>query len=211
MTPAQQRDLEICQRGDAAERADAYNRLVASLRKWTAAIAMGLLRQGKLPGVLLEDAIQEGQLALCDAIARFDPARGIKFESFASRRVWGAMLDFLRQSRFFSGCRKRRCQPPVPLDAPRFAGDTHRVRTGHDALVDRSELRREQIRDAIDALDALPLDERQRLIVRRLYVDGRSLRDVGRELGVCESRICQLHSEILARLRQRGPGLFHTQ
>ena len=45
----------------------------------------------------LGDLVQDGVLGLIDAAHRFDEARGIKFETFAERRVRGAMIDALRR------------------------------------------------------------------------------------------------------------------
>ena len=45
----------------------------------------------------LGDLVQDGVLGLMDAAARFDKARGIKFETFAERRVRGAIIDALRR------------------------------------------------------------------------------------------------------------------
>lgn len=44
-------------------------------------------------GFDLDDLIQAGSLGLVQAIQRFDPTLGIKFKTFASRRVEGAMYD----------------------------------------------------------------------------------------------------------------------
>ena len=44
-----------------------------------------------------DDLWSVGALGLVDAGRRFDPARGIKFETFAQHRIRGAMLDELRQ------------------------------------------------------------------------------------------------------------------
>jgi RNA polymerase sigma factor for flagellar operon FliA len=38
-----------------------------------------------------------GALGLIDAYRRFEPARGVKFESFAEHRIRGAMIDELRE------------------------------------------------------------------------------------------------------------------
>jgi len=43
------------------------------------------------------DLVQDGVIGLIDAAARFDEKRGIKFETFAERRVRGAMIDALRR------------------------------------------------------------------------------------------------------------------
>lgn len=44
----------------------------------------------------LDDLVQAGMIGLLQSADRFDPERGIKFQTFASRRIQGAMLDYLR-------------------------------------------------------------------------------------------------------------------
>jgi RNA polymerase sigma factor for flagellar operon FliA len=50
------------------------------------------------------------------------------------------------------------------------------------------------------ALDALP--PRERLILARSYFEEHPLRQIARDLGVTESRVCQLRAQALARLRK---------
>ena len=45
----------------------------------------------------LGDLVQDGMIGLIEAVQRFDEGRGIKFETFAERRVRGAMIDALRR------------------------------------------------------------------------------------------------------------------
>ena len=54
------------------------------------------------------DLVQDGVLGLIDAAQRFDDARGIKFETFAERRVRGAMIDALRREAWPRGVRRQR-------------------------------------------------------------------------------------------------------
>lgn len=56
----------------------------------------------------LGDLVQDGVLGLIDAANRFDEARGIKFETFAERRVRGAMIDALRRDAWPRGVRRVR-------------------------------------------------------------------------------------------------------
>src|SRR5258708_23369353 len=56
----------------------------------------------------LGDLVQDGMLGLIDAAFRFDEARGIKFETFAERRVRGAMIDALRRDAWPRGVRRQR-------------------------------------------------------------------------------------------------------
>src|SRR4026209_222057 len=61
------------------------------------------------------DLVQDGVLGLIDAAKRFDEDRGIKFETFAERRVRGAMIDALRKDAWPRGVRRQRRE----LDAAR--------------------------------------------------------------------------------------------
>ena len=56
----------------------------------------------------LGDLVQDGMIGLIDAANRFDEGRGIKFETFAERRVRGAMIDALRRDAWPRGVRKVR-------------------------------------------------------------------------------------------------------
>src|SRR4051812_2018481 len=56
----------------------------------------------------LGDLVQDGMLGLIDAAYRFDDTRGIKFETFAERRVRGAMIDALRRDAWPRGVRRQR-------------------------------------------------------------------------------------------------------
>ncbi len=55
-------------------------------------------RLGIPPTSLLEaeDLISYGMIGLINAIDRFDPARGVRFEAFATSRIRGAVIDQLR-------------------------------------------------------------------------------------------------------------------
>ena len=51
----------------------------------------------RLPAhVDVEDLFQMGMIGLLQSVDRFDASRGIKFQTYANRRVQGAMLDYLR-------------------------------------------------------------------------------------------------------------------
>lgn len=48
------------------------------------------------PSVDRDDLIGAGVLGLLDAAGKFDPARGVRFKTYAEMRIRGAMLDSLR-------------------------------------------------------------------------------------------------------------------
>ena len=48
------------------------------------------------PHVDLADLVAYGLVGLIDAVERYDPSRGVKFESFAGLRIRGAIIDAMR-------------------------------------------------------------------------------------------------------------------
>jgi len=65
------------------------------------------------------------------------------------------------------------------------------------AIVDQGELR-DRIADAIAALP-----EREKLVVALYYYENLTLREIGEVLGVTESRVSQLHTKAVLRLRSK--------
>lgn len=45
-----------------------------------------------------DDLVQVGTMGLIEAVRRFDPERGVRFSSFAGRRIEGAITDYLRSN-----------------------------------------------------------------------------------------------------------------
>jgi RNA polymerase sigma factor for flagellar operon FliA len=90
----------------------------------------------------LGDLVQDGMIGLIDAANRFDERRGIKFETFAERRVRGAMIDALRRDAWPRGVRRVRreieaarealrrelgCEPSLAELAARVGADAARL------------------------------------------------------------------------------------
>ena len=194
----------------------------------------------------LNDLVQDGMLGLIDAACRFDEARGIKFETFAERRVRGAMIDALRRDAWPRGVRRQRreleaareelrrelgAEPSLADLAARMGSDEARLgRTivrintiestsplsaGENvdgaslppALVpsepiapDRAYEERE-VRDRIrGAIASLP--PRERKVIGLYYYGEATMKQIGAEIGVNESRVSQLHARAVQRLRK---------
>lgn len=87
-------------------RDDQQDRVLAS-RAFVEALARRLA--ASMPGgVDVGDLVQDGMIGLIDAMHRFDAARGIRFETFAERRVRGAMIDAMRKDAWPRGVRRQR-------------------------------------------------------------------------------------------------------
>lgn len=56
-------------------------------------------------------------------------------------------------------------------------------------------------RALVQAIDGLP--EREKLLMSLYYEEELNLREIGEVMGVTESRVCQLHSQAIARLRAK--------
>jgi len=57
----------------------------------------GRLARGLPSHIAMDDLVSAGMIGLLDALDRFDPAKGQRFESYAEFRVRGAILDDLRR------------------------------------------------------------------------------------------------------------------
>ena len=60
----------------------------------------------------------------------------------------------------------------------------------------------------VNAISNLP--EREKLVMGLYYEKELNLKEIGQVLGVSESRICQLHSQAVARLRARMKEWTHN-
>ncbi|HEY1394242.1 MAG TPA: RNA polymerase sigma factor FliA [Methylibium sp.] len=201
----------------------------------------------KLPAnVEIDDLIQVGMIGLSDALSRFDTAQGVQFETFATQRIRGAMLDELRGSDYLSrGTRKQQRsietavhkleqklgRAPQESEIAKEMGVTlaeyqdllGKVRgtqlvyledmSGEDGdadyldrhVADEGEnplslLQDRRMREAlVEAIKGLP--EREQYVMSMYYEHDMNLKEIAAVLGVTESRVCQLHSQTIARLR----------
>lgn len=72
------------------------NKLVMSY-SYIAKISAMQLRNSASVQIQLEDMINQGIITLIDCMDRFDPEKGIKFETYAFMRVKGGIVDFIRK------------------------------------------------------------------------------------------------------------------
>ncbi len=95
----------------------------------------------------------------------------------------------------------------LSLDEVRVAQDGEAVRWG--SLIEDTDspdpvervLEEEDAATLVQAIEEL--DEKDRLVLALYYQEGLTLKELGRVLGVTESRACQLHSRAIARLRDK--------
>ena len=203
----------------------------------------------KLPAnVELDDLIQVGMIGLSDALSRFDKEQGVQFETFATQRIRGAMLDELRGTDWMSrgdrrhqrsieaavrALEQRLGRAPLESEIAKEMGLTlpdyqellGKVRgtqliyledmsgdEGDDDYLDRhvvdnstnplAVLRDQRMREAlVEAIKHLP--EREQYVMSMYYEHDMNLKEIAAVLKVTESRVCQLHSQSIARLRAK--------
>jgi RNA polymerase sigma factor for flagellar operon FliA len=147
-------------------------------------------------------------IGLMDAIDKFKPELGYRFETYASRRIRGAMSDGLRAldwlPRGASERASRVIETIVPFDfkSARTPGGMRFEDTLADpvqgTLFDNLELLSEHA-EVAEAIGELP--EREQRIVKDHYYGSRRLADIGKDMGITESRVCQLHRRALRMLQ----------
>ena len=204
----------------------------------------------KLPAnVQVDDLIQVGLIGLSDALSRYEAGQGAQFETFATQRIRGAMLDELRENDWMSrGSRKsqkdieqalhrlehRLGRTPLESEIATEMGmslsdyqlllgkvrgtqlvyleDMGRGHDDDDSFLDRhmadsdadplNLLGDQRLREALVAAIKL-LPEREQLIMSMYYEQDMNLKDIALVMNVTESRVCQLHSQSIARLRAK--------
>ena len=231
----------------ATKDVDARNRLVERYLPLVNFLAERILQ--RLPRCVEGDDLKSaGVFGLMAAINGFDLSRGIKFETYCSVRVRGAILDELRARDWVPRVVRSKAQkrdratraltakfgrPAMLHEVAADLGWTEREvedsmkeegraavlslgggedaseRTGGtrlDSLQDHREggdpLKEVQRKDMAD-LVWKSLAPKERQVVVLYYYEQITMREIGDVLGLSESRVCQIHSRVLKRLRDR--------
>ena len=203
----------------------------------------------KLPAsVQIDDIIQAGLIGLMDAVNKYEQEQGVQFETYATQRIRGAMLDELRRNDWLPrGVRRsqRRIETAlhsleqklgrtpkerevaselgVPLEEYQSLLQEARgcqllyiedfsAEDSDDGFLERNvaeaeadplaALHDDRFRDAlVGAIEKLP--EREKMLMSMYYERDLNFREIAAVLEVTESRVCQLHTQAVSRLRTR--------
>ncbi|MBI5626167.1 MAG: RNA polymerase sigma factor FliA [Nitrosomonadales bacterium] len=205
----------------------------------------------KLPySVQIDDIIQAGMMGLLDAASRYDEFHGAQFETYATQRIRGAMLDELREADWLPRSLRRdmrRIELAISRLQQKFGRSPNETEIAgeleiplaeyqqmlqesrgaqlvyyedfhgedQDDFFERFEFGKDENpmdllederfkAELVHAIENLP--ERERMVMGMIYEQEMNLREVGEVLGVSESRVSQLHSQAVARLRSRIKG-----
>ncbi|MFW5808609.1 MAG: RNA polymerase sigma factor WhiG [Spirochaetota bacterium] len=211
----------------------------------------GKVSMGMPQNIEFDDLVSYGIFGLIDAINKYDPARGIKFKTYAMTRIRGSIFDELRSidwiprsirqkakeietiiaelenklgrtvedeeiskelgislEEFHSILNKVSGTSIVSLNDIWYLGDDNDELSimetleapdnmNPDVLIEKEEIK-EHI---VEAIKKLP-DKEKKVIVLYYYED-LTLKEIGQVLDVTESRISQLHTKAIMRLRGR--------
>ncbi len=211
----------------------------------------GKVSMGMPQSIEFDDLVSYGIFGLIDAISKFDPARGIKFKTYAMTRIRGAIFDELRSIDWIPRSIRQKAKQieqvisdlenklgrtveddetarELGVSMDEFQGLLSKL-SGTSMLSlndiwylgdDNDELsiletleapenmnpdvliEKEEIRDyIIEAIKKLP-DKEKKVIVLYYYED-LTLKEIGDVLEVTESRVSQLHTKAIMRLRGR--------
>ncbi|MDW3217651.1 MAG: RNA polymerase sigma factor WhiG [Acidimicrobiales bacterium] len=196
------------------------------------------------------DLVSFGVFGLIDAIEKFDPERGYKFETYAIARIKGAILDELRSIDWVPrsvrskartleramgkleaehhraptdeevademGVTQQQLQTTLSqisfvgvaaLDEMLSGGERGESVTLGDTVADSSAgpmgvYEVEEMRQILaESINRMP--EREKIVLTLYYYEGLTLAEIGRVLGVTESRVCQIHTKAVLQLRSR--------
>ena len=211
------------------------NRLVVQYSPLVKYVA-GRMRSRLPHSVDQDDLVSDGVLGLMDAIERFDPSRGLSFQTFAVPRIRGAIIDGLRSMDFVPRSvrdkvrivqqaslrlEERLGRLPDDEEIAREVGvpvqqvrDLTKQASSNHANLDDFELADELASAADDSVEQgdvsaslrrviAELNERDQVVIALYYFEGLTLADIGKVLGVTESRISQVHSRATSTLRAK--------
>lgn len=146
-----------------------------------------------------EDLVQAAVVGLMRTREKFDPARGIKWVSYAIHRARGAMLDALRNIDHVPRVERRRLKEQGLEARAVLSIDGQAVKVSQQGL----PIQREALAERRDFWASLlnRVGRRVGEILRRYYLEDLTLKAIGRLMGLSESRVCQLHAKGIRQLR----------
>jgi len=127
--------------------------------------------------ISLDELKSAAYMGLVDAASKFDDKKGVPFSCYARIRISGEMKDYLRS---FSSFEKSDF-----TEEPHENADCH-----FESL------------DFVKFAASLLCSTEQKVLLMH-YLDGKTLKEIGSDQGISESRVCQILKTCYNRLRRR--------
>ncbi len=155
-----------------------------------------------------KDYFQFGIEGLSEAIDRFDPDFGTKFETYAIQRIRGKIIDELRKlqikprNNFDENGNYKYSN--ISLDYHSASEDGYSL---HEVL-SSEEPKPEEEYQKIEQKDLLKeaiktLNERERLIISLYYYENLNYKEISEVLDISVSRVSQIHSRVMEKLKEK--------
>ena len=144
-----------------------------------------LAKKLKVPYSTYQDLIQEGMLALINAVDSFDVERNIRFSTFAYYKIRGRMINFLQRVE---------AKAPLPVDEAVLVDEG-----AESSLLYNESSRSEWSIDLENALSQL--SERESDIINALIMEERDAREVASEKNIDISHVYRIRRKALAKLK----------
>jgi len=230
--------------GDSETRARLLRQYLPLVRNVAGRMAIGFPRS-----VELSDLINTGVIGLVEAFKNFDPARGVKFETYAVPRIRGAILDELRALDWVPRSTRARSReiekalnalendygrPPTNAELANKLGctvtelmlaigdasnssllsldetiyreeDNHqvpRIETVKDVncVSALGDLEKNELKAfLVTAIDRLT--DQEKLVIALYYFEELTLKEIGEVMSISESRVSQIHTKAVIKLR----------
>ncbi|MCZ7603263.1 MAG: sigma-70 family RNA polymerase sigma factor [Ignavibacteriales bacterium] len=153
-----------------------------------------------------KDYFQFGIEGLSEAIDRFDPDYGTKFETYALQRIRGKIIDEIRkvQSKYRVQTNSNILATNLSLNKSVSDDESFML---YEVIPDDNEEPDETLEN-LEAKELLvealqKLEERDRLIITLYYYEHLNYKEIAQILGITVSRVSQVHSKIIDKLRSK--------
>lgn len=152
------------------------------------------------------DFFQFGIEGLNEAIDRFDPDYGTKFETYAILRIRGKIIDQLRKINPLVAAGESEMMPYSNVSLSKTFDDDQNSLSLNEIIPDDIPLPDEDLAKAetkeilVRALERL--NERDRLVVTLYYFEELNFKEIADVLGLSIGRVSQIHTKVLSNLKK---------
>ncbi len=140
-----------------------------------------------------EDYFQFGVEGLNEAIERFDPSKGVKFETYAYQRIRGKMLDGIRKT--------IKVHPLSVLSINKSDEDGDPIEIADNSFLPdeilEKNLLKSKLKEAIDLLD----NDRDREMIKLYYYEELTFSEIAKVFGITSGRVSQVHTKIIEEIK----------
>ena len=150
------------------------------------------------------DYFQFGVEGLSQAIDRFDPNFGTKFETYAIKRIRGKIIDELRKLQMKNSFGDGVVYSSVSIDTPLDDEENFCLLDILPSDYDNPDIELEK-NEAIELLGKAikELPDRDRTILGLYYYEHLNYQEISQVLNITVSRISQIHSKIIKTLKTK--------